>query len=381
MSSVSFCKFALSVPPMLDNAALYTPAAVQPPVVGAAEVPAISNDQVTEDILTVVDKLSDKFNETFQNITDPEVYARINNTLQQMDPGDLARIGAMLGGGLVGFRRAMAGDSPGAVLQGVTVGAALGAAGGYALPKILDSLVGAKVASLIKEGQGRFGWAVRSGRWLWDLGAGLWNRGRRLFGLAPKAAPKAMTKAMQEAATEAGEQGLTRGAGDIIRRMEVAHTHKVEIPSLPKLEVVAPGTQKSLVRRIAAPATGGAIVGYTANEALEGDLPPPGDWGGREGESSGKNSNGGTRGDSGKSSSDLPVFSSTDVKFMLGGFGLGSLLGFIYSRTRKKEDSEEESSDLVPTLIGGGLGTLAGLLAGKMFMNSAPQAANAATNA
>lgn len=109
-----------------------------------------SNAQVTDDILDIVDKLSERFKDTFNTVTDPEVYRRINDSIQQMDQADLARIGAMLGGGTVGFRRALAGDSPSAVLRGVATGAALGAAGGYFLPSVLDAVVGAKQASFTK---------------------------------------------------------------------------------------------------------------------------------------------------------------------------------------------------------------------------------------
>lgn len=343
MSSVSFCKFAQDIPPMIGDAALYTPAVPQPSVTAPAPTPALSNDQITEDILTVVDKLSDKFNETFQNVTDPEVYARINNTLQQMDPGDLARIGAMLGGGTVGFRRALAGDSPAEVLRGVTVGAALGAAGGYALPKILDSLVGAKTASLVKEG------AWNPLPWIRSWG------GWALSGVARRFPwTKTYRAALAEKDMALADQGVKKLLG-LWRTTNPSQTRlTLEGAASQAIRETLAASRKGSSTRWLAPFAAGTVTGMVTNEYGGKVIPRriiPG-FGSRGGSSSG---------DSWYSFNISPE----DVNFMLGGFGVGSVLGLLYSSFKKRKDTEEEPGVVMPTLLGGGLGILGGLLAGR----------------
>ena len=114
---------------------------------GAASGVGESNTRIAEDILVFINKLSEKFKDTFDTVTDPTAYKKIYDSVQQMEPADLARVGALLGGGAVGFRRALAGDSVASVMRGVATGAVLGAASGYFLPQVLDTLVGAKQAS------------------------------------------------------------------------------------------------------------------------------------------------------------------------------------------------------------------------------------------
>ena len=114
---------------------------------GAASGVGESNAQIAEDILVFINKLSEKFKDTFDTVTDPAAYKKIYDSVQQMEPADLARVGALLGGGAVGFRRALAGDSAASVIRGVATGAVLGAASGYFLPYVLDTLVGEKHAS------------------------------------------------------------------------------------------------------------------------------------------------------------------------------------------------------------------------------------------
>lgn len=359
MSSVSFCKLAQDVPPMLDNAALYTPAVTQPAVAAPMLDSAMSNDQVTEDILTVVDKLSDKFNETFQNVTDPEVYRRINDTLQQMDPGDLARIGAMLGGGLVGFKRAMSGDSPASVLQGVTVGAALGAAGGYALPKILDSLVGAKTASLVKGGAG---FRDRALGFLIKL---LTGGSKKLVEVdLPKRLPRAVTEEVR--GLSRSFMGATKGldlSGSAGRGILGREFRKTVGPSLDKAYKTVPVSRRLWGGGGAALAATG-LGGYYAGKSMASGA----DASGVSGAANAAAREGSTEGSFG--------LTPTDIKFMLGGLGVGSLLGLLYGNSRKRDDSEEEPGVLMPTLVGGGLGTLGGLLAGKAFTGSGSQGAN-----